>query len=50
MAKGIGQSEGLKDPLLAKTTKLGLVGRAEGKKVKGQGDKERKDLQVPIHG
>lgn len=50
MAKDTAQSEGFKDPLLARTTKLGSVGRAEGEKVKGQGDKERKDLQMPIHG
>lgn len=50
MAKGSAQSEGFKDPLLARTTKLEPVGRAEGGKVKGQGDKKRKDLQVPNHG
>ena len=49
MAKDSAQSEGFKDPLLARITKLGHIRRTEGEKVKGQGDKERKDLQMPIH-
>ena len=42
MAKDSAQSEGFKDPLLARTTKLGPVRREEGKRSKGAGRQGKK--------
>lgn len=49
MAKGSAHHEDVKDPLVARTWRVGPVGRAEGVKRKGQGDNRRRDWQVSIH-
>lgn len=49
VAKGSAHHEDIKDPLVARTWRVGPVGRAEGVKRKGQGDNRRRDWQVSIH-